>query len=118
MAGLLDAGPRRSGKTTIQKQLQIFFGEGFPGSDRLSYAVLVHRNVMTAVHQLLRSMKDLEIPFESDLPERSVEILSESDVGVNITPELGAMITAVWRDNGTQTCYSRRREFNLPDSTK
>lgn len=100
--------------------MRIIHGGGYSNNDRLKFVVLIHRNVYTAIGQLLEAMKDLEISFESDFPKETLETLGaiNPDVAQEITDVHKPMITAVWADGGVQTCFSRRREFQISDSAK
>lgn len=117
---LLLLGTGESGKSTFIKQMRIIHGGGYSNSDRLKFVVLIHRNIYTAMCQLLEAMTDLEIPFESAVSEETKGTLSaiNPDVAQEITPEHKDMIARVWADGGIQTCYSRRREFQISDSAK
>lgn len=70
--------------------------------------------------QLMEAMEDLGIAFETSLPEGTVQTLQaiNPDVAQEITPEVKDMVAAVWADGGIQTCFSRRREFQISDSAK
>lgn len=116
----LSVGTGESGKSTFIKQMRIIHGGGYSNSDRLKFVVLIHRNICTAIGQLLEAMNDLEISFETAYPDGTVETLLaiNPDVAQEITIDLKAMIAAVWADGGVQTCFSRRREFQISDSAK
>lgn len=100
--------------------MRIIHGGGYSNNDRLKFVVLIHRNVYTAMEQLLEAMNDLAIAFESDLPEGTVEKLGaiNPEEAQEITADHKPMIAAVWADGGVQTCFSRRREFQISDSAK
>ena len=115
-------GTGESGKSTFIKQMRIIHGGGYSSNDRLKFVVLIHRNIYTAARQLLNAMQDLNIPYEaeSNFPEGTIETLStiNPDTAMEITPEVKAMVVALWNDGGIQTCFSRRREFQISDSAK
>ena len=113
-------GTGESGKSTFIKQMRIIHGGGYSNSDRLKFVVLIHRNIYTAVGQLLEAMDDLGIAYKSDIPEESLKTLAaiNPDVAQEITPELKKLIGRVWEDAGIQACFSRRREFQISDSAK
>lgn len=100
--------------------MRIIHGGGYSKNDRLKFVVLIHRNIYTAIKQLLEAMKDLEIPFETECPEETLKTLSaiRPDDAQEITMDMKTMIAAVWADGGVQTCFSRRREFQISDSAK
>ena len=113
-------GTGESGKSTFIKQMRIIHGGGYSNSDRLKFVVLIHRNIYTAVGQLLGAMKDLQISFQSDIPEETLETLSaiNPDSAQEITVDMKVMIASIWADGGVQSCFSRRREFQISDSAK
>ena len=113
-------GTGESGKSTFIKQMRIIHGGGYSNSDRLKFVVLIHRNIYTAMRQLLEAMQDLDISYQSTLPAGTSETLYaiNPDVAQEITPDLKEMVAAVWADSGVQICFSRRREFQISDSAK
>lgn len=113
-------GTGESGKSTFIKQMRIIHGGGYSNSDRLKFVVLIHRNIYTAIGQLLEAMNSLEIAYDTEIPEESLKALASinPDVAQEITPEQKQMIEKVWSDAGVQKCFSRRREFQISDSAK
>ena len=113
-------GTGESGKSTFIKQMRIIHGGGYSEGDRRKFVVLIHRNVYTAVVQLLEAMEDLGVAFSSEKVEGSLQELREIrvDSTQEITPELKEKIVMLWADEGIQTCFSRRREFQISDSAK
>jgi hypothetical protein len=100
--------------------MRIIHGGGYSNNDRLKFVVLIHRNIYTAIGQLVEAMKVLEIPYQTDIPEGSLKTLASvnPDDAQEITSDFKTMIGAVWADGGVQTCFSRRREFQISDSAK
>ena len=100
--------------------MRIIHGGGYSNSDRLKFVVLIHRNIYTAIGQLMEAMNDLGIAYDSDVPDDHLKTLASinPDVAQEITLELKKMIARVWSDKGIQTCFSRRREFQISDSAK
>ncbi len=113
-------GTGESGKSTFIKQMRIIHGGGYSNSDRLKFVVLIHRNIYTAIGQLVEAMNNLGIAYESEVSEETLKTLASinPDVAQEITPELSGMVERVWLDAGVQTCFSRRREFQISDSAK
>jgi len=114
------AGTGESGKSTFIKQMRIIHGGGYSESDRRKFVILIHRNIYTAVGQLLEAMEDLGVAFSSEEVESSVRELRDIRVesAQEITPEQKEMMAMLWADGGIQTCFSRRREFQISDSAK
>lgn len=89
-------------------------------SERLKFQVPIYRNIINAAQSLLKGMEKLEIPFESQLPDKTVETIMalDPDQVMAITPMLMWMIGTLWRDQGVQTLLEKHGEFSLGDSTK
>ena len=100
--------------------MRIIHGGGYSDADRRKFVVLIHRNIYTAMIQLLEAMDQLEIPFQTEAAHKTIPVLTDikPEGAQEITPELRDLIAIVWADEGIQTCYSRRREFQISDSTK
>uniref|UniRef100_A0A673MP30 Guanine nucleotide-binding protein subunit alpha-11 n=1 Tax=Sinocyclocheilus rhinocerous TaxID=307959 RepID=A0A673MP30_9TELE len=99
---LLLLGTGESGKSTFIKQMRIIHGRGYTEEDRRAYAKLVFQNIFASIHNLLQAMEHLNIPFV-DGKNKVCTRNSERNV---------------WKDQGLQKCFERRREFQLSDSTK
>ena len=114
------AGTGESGKSTFIKQMRIIHGGGYSETDRRKFIVLIHRNIYTAMGQLVEAMEDLEIAFQSAEAEDSAPEVTaiKPDTTQDITPGLKEKMAMLWRDEGIQSCYSRRREFQISDSAK
>ncbi len=100
--------------------MRIIHGGGYSENDRRKFLILIHRNIYMAIGQLIQAMDQLGVTYQS--PEAQVhnsELLSiVPDTAQEITPELTEKIAMLWRDEGIQTCFSRRREFQISDSAK
>lgn len=115
-------GLRNSGKTAVAQHLRMTCSSSeLPAeSERIKFIVPIYKNVIIAAKRLIKGMQEQEIPFESVLPDRTVETITALDPeGVTeITPMLMWMMGTLWRDNGVQTCFKRLGELGLGDSTK
>ena len=113
-------GTGESGKSTFIKQMRIIHGAGYSRQDRLKYKELVYRNIMKAIVTLIEAMGTLMVAYEKDGAEQKVAVLRDVDPGTvdTITKEEQLAISWLWADQGVQTCYQRRREFQLSDSAK
>lgn len=100
--------------------MRIIHGKGYSDSERLKYKELVYRNIMTAILALIEAMETLMVAYESEGSEQRVETLRDVDPSTVdvITEEQQLAISWVWADQGVQTCYQRRREFQLSDSAQ
>ena len=86
---------------------------GFSLQQKQKFIVPVHNNIIEAARQLVRGMKELEISYESELPDGTVETLLHmySLPPEGFTEELQAMISAVWHDGKVQEHYEQLVEW-------
>lgn len=103
------------------KQMKIIHGSGFSERDRLYFIPFIHRNILSSAKSLADAMQRLHIPFSKKqnlchaLFISSFEDPSKIDF---LSPDCVVAIQSLWEDPGVRTCYSRRREFQLQDSTQ
>ncbi|KAG5847820.1 guanine nucleotide-binding protein subunit alpha-11-like [Anguilla anguilla] len=113
-------GTGESGKTTFIKQMRIIHGEGYSEENRRAFAKLVFQNIFTATKALANAMTTLSIPYSS--PDNQLYAQWIQDVETRQVTTLEARhtdaIRRLWADPGIRTCYGRRREFQLLDSTE
>ncbi|XP_050951294.1 guanine nucleotide-binding protein subunit alpha-15.1 isoform X2 [Labeo rohita] len=113
-------GTGESGKTTFIKQMRIIHGKGFSEEDRRGYAKLVFQNIFTAMKAMTVAMNTLKIPYAN--PQNEVYGKQFQVVDVRQMTHLDRMyvdaIRRLWADDGIKACYSRRREYQLLDSTE
>ncbi|XP_059425578.1 guanine nucleotide-binding protein subunit alpha-11-like isoform X1 [Carassius carassius] len=112
-------GTGESGKTTFIKQMRIIHGKGFSEEDRRGYTKLVFQNIFTAMKALTAAMNTLRIPYAN--PQNEIYGKQFQEVEIRQMAHLDRMyvdaIHRLWADEGIKACYSRRREFQLLDST-
>ncbi|CAG08423.1 unnamed protein product, partial [Tetraodon nigroviridis] len=141
---LLLLGTGESGKSTFIKQMRIIHGGGYTDEDKRSYAKLVYQNIYMSVQAMVRAMVALSLSFSD--PHNQVEgrrsppagrvsadgvtlsgprqrhadavLQVEVDKVEELHPEHATAIASLWKDEGIQECYNRRREYQLSDSTK
>lgn len=117
---LLLLGAGESGKSTLFKQVNTLYGTGFTDEDIDSYKTVIYHNIVVAIKALLDASSDhgggLEVA-NGEAKEAVLE-LNAAYGGVELTPELGAQIKAVWLDPAIQKTYENRSNFQLTDSTK
>ncbi|XP_065103025.1 guanine nucleotide-binding protein subunit alpha-15-like [Paramisgurnus dabryanus] len=113
-------GTGESGKTTFIKQMRIIHGNGFSEEERRAFAKLVYRNIFTVSKALTGAMTTLKIPYAN--PQNEVYGQQFQEVEINQMTHLNKMyvvaIRRLWADAGIKLCYSRRREYQLLDSTE
>uniref|UniRef100_A0A672JZ71 Guanine nucleotide-binding protein subunit alpha n=1 Tax=Sinocyclocheilus grahami TaxID=75366 RepID=A0A672JZ71_SINGR len=113
-------GTGESGKTTFIKQMRIIHGKGFSEDDRRGYTKLVFQNIFTAMKALTAAMNTLRIPYAN--PQNEIYGKQFQEVEICQMAHLDRMyvdaIRRLWADEGVKACYSRRREYQLLDSTE
>ncbi|KAM8866584.1 guanine nucleotide-binding protein subunit alpha-14 [Synchiropus splendidus] len=117
---LLLLGTGESGKSTFIKQMRIIHGGGYSDEDKRSYAKLVFQNIYTSMQTMIRAMEALSISFSKSENQGPANSLLEVEVDKieELNPDHAVSIGNLWKDDGIQECYDRRREYQLSDSTK
>ncbi|XP_075899792.1 guanine nucleotide-binding protein subunit alpha-14-like [Nelusetta ayraudi] len=117
---LLLLGTGESGKSTFIKQMRIIHGKGYSDADRKGFTRLVFQNIVTSIQSLIAAMKTLRIDFVAEENIQRAQRLEqiEADQLTTLEPWQADAIKLVWSDHGIQSCYERRREFQLSDSSK
>ncbi|XP_030640591.1 guanine nucleotide-binding protein subunit alpha-11-like [Chanos chanos] len=117
---ILLLGTGESGKTTFIKQMRIIHGKGYSEEDRRAFTKLVFQNIFTAIKAMTAAMTNLKIPYAN--PQNEMYAQWFRDVDVHQPAELERShvdaIRRLWADSGMKVCYSRRREYQLLDSTE
>ncbi|XP_026054005.1 guanine nucleotide-binding protein subunit alpha-11 isoform X2 [Carassius auratus] len=113
-------GTGESGKTTFMKQMKIIHGSGYSEDDRRNYTKLVFQNIFQSMCAMTDAMKTLRIPYSNPQNEMYAQWFQDLDIH-QITQLQRSYVEAIhhlWADKGLKMCYSRRREYQLLDSTK
>ncbi|XP_062869166.1 guanine nucleotide-binding protein subunit alpha-11-like [Trichomycterus rosablanca] len=113
-------GTGESGKTTFIKQMRIIHGKGYSEEDRRSFTKLVYQNIFTAVKAMTMAMSTLKIPYTNQQNESYAQRIQALDVNqvTQLERTYVDAIQCLWADSGLRVCYSRRREYQLLDSTE
>lgn len=123
---LLLLGTGESGKSTFIKQMRIIHGAGYSDEDKRGFIKLVYQNIFMAMQSMIRAMDMLHISY-GDSPnielvykKEKAELVRSVDYETVTTFESPYVeaIRDLWKDNGIQECYDRRREYQLTDSAK
>ncbi|XP_023699660.1 guanine nucleotide-binding protein subunit alpha-14-like [Paramormyrops kingsleyae] len=117
---ILLLGTGESGKTTFIKQMRIIHGSGYSEEDRRAFTKLVFQNIFTAVKAMTNAMTTLKIPYDNPDNQVLAQRLQEADT-LQLTKLDRRHVDAIqrlWADSGLKLCYSRRREYQLLDSTE
>lgn len=116
---LLLLGTGESGKTTFIKQMRIIHGAGYSEEELRAFAKLVHQNIFTSMQAMLRAMHTLKISFGLPDSQRNSRLVLEVDTlqVTRLDQQHVAVMKSLWSDPGVRQSYSRRREYQLLDST-
>jgi len=116
---LLLLGPGESGKSTIFKQMKIIslYG-GFSADELENWRVIVYFNIITEMKILLENASKLGFELESDEAKSAAHSLEQiSADGDTWSPEIGKMISLLWKDGAVQKTYTLRdKEYQLNES--
>ncbi|KAJ8274145.1 hypothetical protein COCON_G00087700 [Conger conger] len=100
--------------------MRIIHGEGYSEENRRAFAKLVFQNIFTAIKALTNAMTTLNIAYgtaENQLYSQWIQDVKPQQVSTLEARHADA-IRRLWSDAGIRACYSRRREFQLLDSTE
>lgn len=117
---LLLLGTGESGKSTFIKQMRIIHGAGYSDEDKRGFIKLVYQNIFMAMQSMIRAMDMLHISYGDSPNIEKAELVRSVDYETVTTFESPYVeaIRDLWKDNGIQECYDRRREYQLTDSAK
>lgn len=117
---LLLLGTGEAGKSTFIKQMRIIHGAGYSDSDRAQFRVLVYRNIFLGMTLLTEAMDNLKIGYAIAANKNYANMVTEVDheEANEITDSQFDALKKLWADSGVQSCYDRRREFQISDSAK
>lgn len=122
---LLLLGAGESGKSTIVKQMQINYMQGFNAEERQRTIPDIYNNLRDALTSMLLAMKTINPPI--DFKEDShVKMASEfmDNYGMNCqcefypTQEFFESCQYIWNLSSIQECFARSNEYHLIDSGK
>ncbi|XP_034021307.1 guanine nucleotide-binding protein subunit alpha-13 isoform X2 [Thalassophryne amazonica] len=119
---LLGAG--ESGKSTFLKQMRIIHGQDFDQKAREEFRATIYSNVIKGIRVLVDAREKLHIPWGSPSAQQHGDIMMAFDTRSvmshghsMVEPKLFQhylpSIQALWADQGIQSAYDRRREFQL-----
>lgn len=118
---LLLLGTGESGKSTLFKQLQQLYGEGFSDEARLSYVPIIYTNIILAMKTLAKQAQTLP----EELGTRpagalagSVAFVEELRADAEVTPEVADHVAALWADEGVRRTFKLRSRFQLNDQCR
>jgi len=112
---LLLLGAGESGKSTLFKQMITIYGKGFPEPERMSYVPIIANNIVTSMKTLCRYSLQYG-PVSANLTKQRDWVENDLKNDEDLTPEVGAVISALWNDPGIRKTYDKRASYQLTDS--
>ncbi|KAJ3163619.1 guanine nucleotide-binding protein subunit alpha [Geranomyces michiganensis] len=116
---MLLLGPGESGKSTIFKQMKLLHDHGFDSKDRMTFRIVIFKNVIQSMLAIIKAMETLEVPLSDPLniPYRNAVTACENNQNAeSLPPDAATAIKSLWADAGVRACYARRSEYQLQDS--
>jgi len=114
---LLLLGAGESGKSTLFKQMITIYGKGFPEPERMSYVPIIANNIVTSMKTLCRYSHQYG-PVGANLTKQRDWVENDLKNDEDLTPEVGAVISALWNDFGIKKTYDKRAAYQLTDSAE
>ncbi|XP_022065770.2 LOW QUALITY PROTEIN: guanine nucleotide-binding protein subunit alpha-13b [Acanthochromis polyacanthus] len=124
---LLGAG--ESGKSTFLKQMRIIHGQDFDQKAKEDFRATIFSNVIKGIRVLVDAREKLHISWGNPSNQRHGDTMMAFDTRSAMAHGHGMVepkvfqhylpsIRALWADQGIQSAYDRRREFQLGESVK
>ncbi|XP_068128722.1 guanine nucleotide-binding protein G(s) subunit alpha-like [Hyperolius riggenbachi] len=119
---LLLLGAGESGKSTIMKQMQILYRNGFNAEERKIKVQDIKNNIKEAIETIVTAMGILSPPVELANPDNQFRLDYILNLPRNkdfdFPPEFYEHTKALWQDEGVKECYERANEYQLIDWAK
>ncbi|KAJ3446400.1 guanine nucleotide-binding protein subunit alpha [Anaeramoeba flamelloides] len=117
---LLLLGTGESGKTTVVKQMQILYKDGFNEETQILFRDAIRNNLRKYLELLLDVADTLDLGLK-----KSNRVVAETFTRLNSTynednilsEEMVQCIISLWSDPANKTAYKQRFNFQIPDNT-
>ncbi|KAJ6227162.1 guanine nucleotide-binding protein g(o) subunit alpha [Anaeramoeba flamelloides] len=114
---ILVLGTGDSGKSTLIKQLQIVYRNGFHERDLKRYKTAIRCNLVLHMKVLVAASLESNLEFGSDNEDYAEEMSEFPPPSTeSIEPETVKMIKSLWSDSTIQEIFEKRHEFGIPDT--
>lgn len=117
---LLGAG--ESGKSTFLKQMRIIHNRNYDMTAQLEFRKIIYLNIIKGMKVLVDANRKLGIPLANTdnrlLGEQLLLFDNDSGIDHEMFPQFKSMLSTLWDDEGIQTAFKRRNEFQLTDSVQ
>ena len=112
---LLGAG--ESGKSTFLKQMRIIHGEDYNVAALAEFRPIVYSNILKGMKVLADARRKLGIEWGDPNNQRYAKTILDfqapQKIETNLFLQYVDAVNRLWQDEGIQTSYDRRREFQL-----
>lgn len=114
---LLGAG--ESGKSTVVKQIKMFYKGGIPEHEKTEFSINIRRNTIECMRALITATSTLGSGIHSSDSKALADRLADIDITTNyFPPDLADCVTKLWADADIKAAYARRNEFWLLDAAQ
>ncbi|PKI85937.1 Gpa2p [Malassezia vespertilionis] len=107
---ILLLGSGESGKSTIVKQMKIIHQNGYTPEELFVYRLTVIKNLIDSAQTIVLAMRQFKME-----PEH-LENRVEADANAALTPAMGKIIAALWKDPVISKLIQRSNEFYIMDN--
>ncbi|KAI3333281.1 guanine nucleotide binding protein, alpha subunit [Ustulina deusta] len=111
-------GTSESGKTTLLKGLKLAMEGSWTQEEKLPFSTVIWSNIVMGVRIVLEAMERMEIPLDDQRNECHVVTIFTQQAAAQTTPtsEVVDAILSLWRDDGFQSAYQQRSQYQLNDN--
>eukprot|EP00475_Leptophrys_vorax_P022861 TRINITY_DN3110_c0_g1_i2.p2 TRINITY_DN3110_c0_g1~~TRINITY_DN3110_c0_g1_i2.p2 ORF type:complete len:370 (+),score=94.05 TRINITY_DN3110_c0_g1_i2:103-1212(+) len=118
---LLLLGPGESGKSTVFKQVNALFNNGYPEEERKKHRTIVFNNLYIGLRTLIQESDKLAdenivhgTRIVSDEALIAREVIDKVDYHDDLTLSIMNHLLALWNDKGIQRTWENRARFQCP----
>ncbi|KAJ5074718.1 guanine nucleotide-binding protein g(o) subunit alpha [Anaeramoeba ignava] len=113
---LLILGAGDSGKSTLLKQMQILYKDGFSKEDKQLYRNVIRTNIITYIKILLKGVQMLDLKLHKSNEKIAEDFLNLPDIIDSFTPNSILASKQLWNDPAMKMSFEKRAQFQLADS--
>ncbi|WFD04846.1 Guanine nucleotide-binding protein alpha-2 subunit [Malassezia vespertilionis] len=117
---ILLLGSGESGKSTIVKQMKIIHQNGYTPEELFVYRLTVIKNLIDSAQTIVLAMRQFKMEPEHlenrDNVYAIMQCQVEADANAALTPAMGKIIAALWKDPVISKLIQRSNEFYIMDN--
>jgi GTPase SAR1 family protein len=117
---LLLLGTGESGKSTIFKQMQILYQEGFSDLEKTTFKHVIRRNCVEAMQTLIAGVEKFGMKWVNPRSRQSAELMLKLDplTADFWQQEIIEHIGVLWEEDAIKQAYGERSKLQLLDSSE